>query len=607
MCGIAGVVWKSSRAEDIQSVCAEMLLRMEHRGPDDEGFFIEASDGLGLVHARLAILDLSAAGHQPMKSRDGRYTIVFNGEIYNFRELRDELEQLGVSFRSDSDTEVLLESFARYGSECVHKLVGMYAFAIWDSQSSELFAARGPFGIKPFYFWATEKGFAFSSEMRSLLAAGMATPRLDGKSLFEYLVSGTPQEPDTLIQGIKTLPPGHTLTVKDGRTEIRRFWEIKFPKSQMTKDEAVVATRKALEASIQRHFVSDVPVGIFLSGGIDSTAILALAKAMGFENLHTFCITFNEKEFDEGPVARRTADHFGATHHEWNLTPEIAFELLPEFTRAIDQPSIDGFNVYCVSKFARREGLKVVLSGLGGDEIFGSYPSFSVIPNMMRWHRRVAFVPFARQILRAILPSISSNHRVRRLGHFLGTDGSSLDAYKAMRGTFTVDDASRLLARFGFDSSSCVSTESLGSNIEKFELSDQISYHELTRYMLNQLLRDSDVMSMANGLELRVPFVDSELVDVIGRITSQLRLTSGKRLLLDAVPEIPEWVANRPKRGFAFPFEKWINSFWATEFERIQKDCPVQLTQWYQKWSLFALEQFLVTNSIATAHKATAS
>lgn len=599
MCGIAGVVGKVKSLANLEKICDEMQLRMEQRGPDDKGLFMDASHTVGLVHTRLSILDLSSAGHQPMQSQNGQFTIVFNGEIYNFRELRAELEELGSVFRSDSDTEVLLEMFCRYGRDCVQRFVGMYAFAIWDSQTSELFAARGPFGIKPFYYWDTDAAFAFSSEIRSLLASGVATPELDGGSLYEYLVSGTPQEPDTLIRGVKTLPPGHTLTLKKGRLEISPFWEIKFPASAMSKQDAVDSTRKALEQSIERHFVSDVPVGIFLSGGIDSTAILALAKARGFRDLHTFCITFDEVEFDEGPIARRTAEHFGATHHEWKLTPEIAFELLPEFTQAIDQPSIDGFNVFCVSKFARREGLKVVLSGLGGDEMFGSYPSFSVIPNMLRWHRRITTLPLLGQVAGKLLSVCSSNHRIRRLGHFLCANGTSQNAYKAMRGTFTENDAAKLLARFGFDPARYIVEESMDARVSDFELSDQISYHELTRYMLNQLLRDSDVMSMANGLELRVPFVDSELMRTVAQIPAALRLESGKRLLLDAVPEIPDWVANRPKRGFAFPFEKWIHSFWGTEFQRIQGDSPVPLTQWYQKWSLFALEQFLATNEVS--------
>ncbi len=600
MCGIAGLVGFGSHGEDVQRRTARMSNKLTHRGPDDVGSYYDPTSNVGLVHRRLSILDLSEGGHQPMHSDDGRYVIVFNGEIYNFRELRSELERDGIQFKSHSDTEVLLRMYQRYGVECPGRLIGMFAFAIWDRADKELFVARGPFGIKPLYYWFNEGAFAFASEIRSLLEADLGPRLLNGKSLYQFLVCGTPQEPETLVQGIETLEPGHYLLWKAGSFRKESYWQIQFPICEMSEEEAIAQTREALEKSIVRHFVSDVPVGIFLSGGIDSTAILALARAMGYQNLHTYCISFEEQAFNEGPIARRTAEHFGAVHHEWKLTATDARNLLPEYSQSIDQPSIDGFNVFCVSKFARRAGLKVVLSGLGGDELFGSYPSFSMVPKMLRWHGRFDTVRPVRMAVGKLLSNLSWNQKTRRIGNFLMTKGRSEDAYQTVRGTFSNADARQLLQTYvpGFDLSELEQTRVGPTGNSQLPIGDQVSFLELTRYMLNQLLRDSDVMSMANGLELRVPFVDSDVMNAVGRIPSAIRLRKGKQLLLDAVPEIPEWVANCPKRGFAFPFESWIHDFWGQEFSRLQQRVPVPLSKWYHKWALFSLELFLKSNGI---------
>lgn len=598
MCGIGGIVKaEASSGEPVTGRCNRMARRLNHRGPDSHGIVVSETEGVGLVHTRLSIIDLSPAGNQPMHTDDGRFSIVFNGEIYNYKELRAELVGAGVELRSHSDTEVLLHLFRLEGIACLKRLVGMYAFAVWDRDTRSMVLARGPFGIKPLYFWEYEGGVAFASEIRALLEAELGPKRLSDRALYDYLRFGSPQEPETLIEGVRMVPPGHCLIWRHGKIEQHVHWRIGFPESFSDMDQAIAETSQALEGSIDRHFVSDVPVGIFLSGGLDSTALLALAKRRGYQDIHTFCISFEEFEFNEGEVASRTAEHFGAVHHELRLSSERAAGWLSDFAAAIDQPSIDGFNTYCVSRFARECGMKVVLSGLGGDELFGSYPSFHLVPKLMSWHRN-RFIGPVREWLGAALAWAPSYHSSARLGRFLRSMGTSLDAYLAVRSVFTPRDAMRLVQAYTGGAQSIDQRSGSREQVEAWSLPDQVSYWELTRYMLNQLLRDSDVMSMANGLELRVPFLDSRLFETVSRVSPSLRLTSKKQLLAKAVPEIPDWVLEQPKRGFAFPFERWMNEHWRDDFAELRRRSPVRLHKWYHAWSLFTLDAFLARTGV---------
>lgn len=593
MCGIGGIVKVvASRGESLSMRCSRMADRLHHRGPDSHGIVVSEAEGVGLVHTRLSIIDLSSAGNQPMHTDDGRFSIVFNGEIYNYRELREELIQAGVDLRSHSDTEVLLHLYRLEGSKCFGRLVGMYAFAVWDRDTRTLALARGPFGIKPLYYWECDGQLAFASEIRALLESELGPRRLSDRALYDYLLCGSPQEPDTLIEGIRMVPPGECLIWRGGKIEHQVHWQIDFPESFSDEARAIDDTSRALEESVERHFVSDVPVGIFLSGGLDSTALLALAKRRGKQDIHTFCLSFDELEFNEGDIASRTAKHFGATHHEMRLSSKQAAGWLSDFAAAVDQPSIDGFNTYCVSRFAKECGMKVVLSGLGGDELFGSYPSFQLVPPMMAWHRNGLIGP-VRKWLGAALSMAPSYHSTSRLGRFLCSGGTSLDAYLAVRSVFTPADARRLVRTYTGKSEFDASPRGGGGVVSNWSLPDQVSYWEMTRYMLNQLLRDSDVMSMANGLELRVPFLDRRLFETLSRVSSALRLTSKKRLLASAVPEIPGWVLEQPKRGFAIPFERWMNEHWRNDFAELGRRSPVRLQRWYHKWSLYTLEAFI--------------
>jgi asparagine synthase (glutamine-hydrolysing) len=338
---------------------------------------------------------------------------------------------------------------------------------------------------------------------------------------------------------------------------------------------------------------------------MDSTAIAALANSIGVRNLETFCISFDEQEFNEGDIAARTAAHFGTRHRDCRMTSQDGQRLMSSFLACIDQPSNDGFNTFCVSKVAHDHGLKVVMSGVGGDELFGGYSSFVRIPQMMAWHRRLAAAGPLRSIAGRLGERYAMSYKVRRIGAFLASRGRVNDAYWTIRGFFTPEEVKRLVRHYVGDEAELNGDDAFAANgNEQLTVQDQIGYLETTRYMRNQLLRDSDVMSMAWGLELRVPLVDQEVAAVVGSVPAATRCAPGKKLLLRAVPEIPTWVANQPKRGFSFPFERWIRDQWCDTFREIELSSPVPLQTWYRTWCLFMLNHFLRTNRIETGFAA---
>jgi asparagine synthase (glutamine-hydrolysing) len=373
-----------------------MQTALQHRGPDDAGICISTDQQAALAHTRLSILDLSPAGHQPMSTSDGRYSITFNGEIYNFQQLRQNLIDQGEKFHSQTDTEVILKLYQRIGADCVHHLRGMFAFAIWDDWEKTCFLARDPLGIKPLYYWQSGTTLVFASELRAVLASGLPGVNLSPEGLYGYLTTGSVPEPYTLIADIHCLAAGHWLYWQNGNITKKQYWQINFTPEEISPPEAREIVRTALVDSIQHHFISDVPVGIFLSGGIDSTTILALATQTQQSQLSTYSITFAESEYNEGELAQKVANHFGAKHTEYQVTASFAKDIFPNFLAAIDQPSIDGFNTFCVSKVAHDQGMKVVLSGLGGDEIFGGYQSFQKVPQMVSFSKNTKFLPWLR-------------------------------------------------------------------------------------------------------------------------------------------------------------------------------------------------------------------
>ena len=608
MCGIAGIVIREPDKEFLAKKMRQMQIILRHRGPDDAGAYLSPDGCAGLAHTRLSILDLSPAGHQPMASPDGRFHITFNGEIYNFRELRTELEADGEFFQTQTDTEVLLRMYQRYGPDCLREMAGMFALGIWDEREKSCFLARGPMGVKPLYYTASSQRLAFASELRGLLGAGLTSSRLSRTAVQGFLMFGTVQEPETLIEDVQQLPAGSWLRWQDGRVRARKYFEIQFSRDVPKEMNPVVDTRAALIESVRRHFVSDVPVGVFLSGGIDSTALVALARTIGVEKLHTFSISFDSPELNEGHVAAQTARHFGTEHHDWRLGSTEGKELLADFVNCLDQPSIDGFNTYCVSKWAHDCGAKVVLSGLGGDEFFGGYPSFQRVPYLSKLGRWLTLFGSTKKMAGGAVQKFSSLPRNRRVGAFLSGQPSLGAAYWTSRGIFTPNESQQLLNRYFPDNLGASDPSLMHFTVPAQPTpEDMVSYLEISRYMRNQLLRDSDVMSMAWALELRVPFVDVRLAETLVKIPAAIRLQAGKKLLLDAVPEIPDWVAQRQKQGFTFPFEEWMRSEWRDVFSRLNTGSPVPLQNWYRQWCLFTLENFLNRHGIDAGRIATNS
>lgn len=573
MCGIAG--WFGQRVADDG---AALTAALRHRGPDGEGVWLDPGGSAGLVHTRLAILDLSEAGAQPMESAGSR--IVLNGEIYNFRALRAELAATGEVFHSDSDTEVLLRLMVREGKAALPRLAGMFAFAWYDQQSGRALLARDAFGVKPLYYVEGQGGLAFASEVRALRS--MAPAAESGPAAVrDTLLWGSVPEPATLAGEIRELPAGAVLEWDGATCRVERWYELRFSRPPAPAD-PVVVTRAALIESVARHLVSDVPVGVFLSGGIDSTVVLALArKKLGSgANLRTFSIGFEDPAYDESSIARRTADHFGASHSQWHMTAAQGRAEIAGYLDAMDQPTVDGFNTWCVSKLARREGMKVVLSGLGGDELFAGYDSFRQVPWFLRLHRVLGPLRSATATLLLRMPAAS---RWQRLGAFLRGPRTPLAAYHVQRGIFLEAEARRLARQLTGVDPGAVDWALEGLPQEP---ADAVSLLELTRYMRNQLLRDSDVFSMAHGLELRVPLVDSRLFDAVASIPAAVRLQEGKQLLLEAVPEVPAWVRDQPKRGFRFPFEDWMQSEFGTLLTAAQDTANVELVKWHRRWAL---------------------
>src|SRR5256714_2326032 len=558
MCGNAGILNSRLSRSEVELRLQQFARDLHHRGPDDSGQFISNNGVAGLISTRLAIQDLSTAGHQPMHAANHRYTIVFNGEVYNFKQLRADLEAEGEIFESDSDTEVILKMYTRYGPDCVREFAGMFGIAIWDESDESCFIARGALGIKPLYYFEKSGRLIFASEVRALLNSGLIPRKLCRDAVTGYLLFGAVPEPLTLVEGVCALPSGYYMIWRAGKTRLTKFWDLEFGDDSISDTEAARIVREGLNDSIARHLVSDVPVGVFLSGGVDSTTVVALASKMMKEPLRTFCISFDNPEFNEGEIAARTANHFGTRHTDWRLDSATAKSLLPTFLERSDQPSIDGFNTFCVSKLAHDHGLKVVLSGLGGDELFGGYRSFRIVPIMVRASR--LFDPIKTGIGELLQQRLASA-RTNRLGHFLTDLPITSAAYWAMRGIFTPHEVVKLMPRFGCEAKD--GKMQLPMFVPRQPtLEDEVSYLELARYMRNQLLRDSDVMSMAWSLELRVPFVDHHLIEAVERIPAGLRLRTGKQIVLDAIPEIPDWVRNRPKKGFVFPFRDWITGEW---------------------------------------------
>ena len=584
MCGLAGWIGPNDQREAI----LRMHEALRHRGPDGEGTWF-ANDGCaGLAHRRLAILSPGPSARQPMGT--GGHQLVFNGEIYNHAELRADLEQSGARFEiPGSDTEVLLRACMAEGTSAIGKLHGMFAFALYDEAARSLLLARDPFGIKPLYYAEVCGGIVFASELRSILASELVSRQLDPAAVAAFFQTGSVPEPSTLIAGVRLLPAGCLATWTEAAgLRIRRYWQPEFPTTHS--DDPVATAREALRESISRHLVSDVPVGIFLSGGIDSSVVAAAAAEHG--PLTAYSLVFDDPRYSEETRIREVAGQFGLKLRELRLGPAQARMWFDDFLSALDQPSVDGFNTFCVSRWAASHGAKVVLSGLGGDEVFGGYPSFSSVPHWISRGSLLAKTGGAGRLAGALLDSAGVSPRARRVGAWMQSPASRSSSYALFRGVFSQGESQALLRHFGLPAG-MPETDSLPAFSDP---RDTVSYLELTRYMRNQLLRDSDVMSMANGLELRVPLVDSTFFDSIANIPPDVRFQPGKALLASAAPRIPDSVRRAPKQGFSLPLNEW----WSADRWGRDSDFPagVRPGTWARRMAVIAFRTWADRNGI---------
>jgi asparagine synthase (glutamine-hydrolysing) len=620
-----------------EALVRRMMAAIVHRGPDAEGILIAPPVVAG--SRRLSIIDLPG-GSQPVWNETKTLAVVYNGEIYNFRSLREELEGRGHTFRTNSDTEVIVHAFETWGEKCIERLRGMFTFAIVempqgsDGQATRVFIARDRMGIKPLYYAIVEGTLFFASEVRALLASGAVPARLSPHALSSYLLFGSVSEPVTLIEGVFSLPPGHYLDVEvnSGRIHAvapKPYWN---GAKESAREKAIGVTstpasraarvRSLLEQAVASHLIADVPVGVFLSSGLDSTAIAAIASRAQ-RGIHTFTVAFPDVEFSEAEKARRTAERLGTEHSEYTLSGEEMLARLDEAVASFDQPSMDGINTYFVSWAARQAGLKVAISGLGSDELFGGYTSFQATSKIRRLTSAAYWIPKPlRQLVTssgAAKVSGSSPDAVRKASAAWLDPSALPHPYYFTRSLFTPQVVARWL---GQNASAWTGTpwgKWLGAAANEARFMDEftgVSWLELRSYLVNTLLRDTDAMSMRHSLEVRVPFLDSSLVEyVLSLPESQKRnAAQPKALLIAALGEfLPKELIAQPKRTFTFPWENWMRGSlreriaaglddWSPVLEpllsgenalRVWDDFLASRTTWSRSWSLYVLNEWV--------------
>ncbi len=608
MCGIAGVWGGRPRQGEqaVQRMCAQML----RRGPDDGGVELFERNGtaVALGARRLAILDPSPAGHQPMVDRERGTTIVFNGLIFNFEELRKRLVAAGETFASRCDTEVLLKAYGRYGVDCVHHLRGAFAFAIWDEREQLLFLARDRFGVKPLYYSQQAGRFLFASQVKTLLASGLVPPRLSRAGLETYLTFGAVSEPLTAIDDVFSFPAAHTAVLRNDKLSFHRYWHAPEGGSlRMTREDAVHELRARLEEAVRLYLLSDVPLGVFLSGGLDSSVLVGLA-AREAQDLCTVSVVFDDPAFSEAPYMDLVAARAGSRHVRVTLQPRELLDWLDDAFVAMDQPSFDGLNTYAVSRAAREAGLTVTLSGLGADDLFDGFD----------YQRRVTLLERARQLPRPIAGLAGraagvalGGSQADKLSAWLAGQLAEGSSYELLRRLFLPGDVRRLLRDGGAD----VPLPLPGRIDTRGDVFNQLSLLSLENYTRNVLLRDIDALSMAHSIDLRAPYLDHVLVEWLLTLPGETKAGRGKAMLAEATRDVvPAEVTARRKQGFLLPLADWMRGELGESVDGALRDPPRALadivaseaalgvwqafgkgrTHWLRPWALYALCRWTV-------------
>lgn len=610
-----------------------MLQAIHHRGPNDKGSW--SNDAMHLGMTRLSILDLSYAGHQPMISSDQRYVLVFNGEVYNFKEQREALAREGFTFRSNTDTEVVLNLFVKYGRDCLSYMRGMFAFAVWDNQEKELFIARDHMGIKPLLYYYHDGCLVFCSEIKGILASGLVPKKLSTQGLNLYLQKGFIAPPYTAIENVRSLNPGHCLTFKPGNEPaISQYWDIDIrPQPEISYEEAVKEVRNMVLASVQEELVSDVPLGVFLSGGLDSSIMVGAMRELGIKDISTFSVGFKSTNLDETPDAEESAKFYGTNHEKVIIGSQDVIASLDNFIYGLDQPSVDGLNTYLVSK-ASKQHVSVALSGLGGDELFAGYAW------QHRYYKNTKLGMLIGEMLSPVNEQLNHTGKIGRKLKNRYTSYTNIENYYTnihlLFNRKLIDNP--LLFDVKPD------TACLGETIHQYAVNNnytrlqQVNKMDLRYFMGAQLLRDSDAVSMVHSLEVRFPLIDKRLVDFVFNLPDhykihhnlsiseinkgyeqQLSYKAGgvKKLLFDAFEEnLPDNFNTRSKRGFKMPYAKWmreeplitkiIESLLALEGKITARGSTAHLLNawnvnsigWQQIWALFILQQWMEQHKI---------
>lgn len=620
MCGIAGLIgleaWQHQEAVQL------MTNAMVRRGPDGGGFYVAESGQCVLGHRRLSILDLSSASAQPMTSSDGRYHLSYNGEIYNFSVLRSQLEQSGIQFHSKGDTEVLLHVLATWGVQGLARVNGMFALALWDERERTLLLARDRFGQKPLYWARVSQGIVFASEIRAMLASGLVPAKLDQAGLQGYLSYGAVQEPKTIIQSVQALPRGcYLLLSAESKDSIHRLPKL----NNSLRIASVGELRDLFAAAVNRHLISDVPVGCFLSGGLDSSAIVAAAVHGQQSELHTLSVVFPDAiELSEQSYANNIAEKYHTRHQEIPINNDELRVLSEKAIHAMDQPTGDAVNTFIVAHAASQAGLKVALSGLGGDELFGGYPSFTDVPMMIKYH--TALRPVGLLFTQAAGILDAWNRRNGKRKDFFEAPRSVLNAYLTRRRAFTSRQLGALCHMYAqaewISGVPAETSSGLEARTRGMALPDAIAFLELEFYLGNMLLRDTDTMGMWHSLEIRAPFLDAEFSEAILSLDPDVRIPRklSKWKLVEILGDwLPAGLAQRPKQGFVLPFERWLSGSWRNDVEAGLKALPKLApfddhaiqdlwtaflkapahVGWFRVWQLYVLSQYLRCNRLA--------
>ncbi len=560
MCGIAGILNLTNRHRHTAAI-QSMTDRIAHRGPDAEGIYVD--DHIALGHRRLSIIDLQEIANQPMWDYSGRYVIVFNGEIYNYQEIKARLG--GYPFKTQSDTEVILAGYATWGIHCLERFNGMFAFAIWDTKEEVLFVARDRLGKKPFYYHLSPDHFIFSSEVRSMLASSLVPRQLEDTYLSEYFQYQAAMHEHTMVRGISRLQAGHYAIIRDGRMTELPYWT--YATIQPSVDDYATAKGKVRDLfldSVRLRMVSDVPVGAFLSGGIDSSLIVACMAEQSTAPVNTFTVSFNEKEYDESVYAQQVATAYKTNHHRLLIKPEEFLYSLEDILAAMDTPSGDGPNTYLVARHTRQANIKVAMSGLGGDELFVGYDKFLMYHRLMKYKWILSANPaIVRRMWASLAHTFGLNPRHSKFFDLCALDKWDLSTvYPVLRRAYNQDEIEKLLRSPLRHDHVEEKLASINRDISWMENFSKCTIGEMETYTRDVLLRDTDQMSMAHALEVRVPFFDYRLVEYVLSLPDHIKYPHAtKSFLVESLaPRLPAEISQRKKMGFTLPIEHWLKN-----------------------------------------------